>query len=124
MNFENSLHEERYNDYWNQSVVALDKKIRSASLNLCLFDNTNISKLIKEYHQHVQNILSNLDRQSYMFDDKEYVQQYLKNTIEQAVDDLNFYATIVPKHKDIAKELIETLSLKEETIDKQYNAPF
>ena len=74
MKFKNSPFEERYNEYWNNNVVTVDQIIRNVSLGFKLFDDTNIGKLIEKYQQHVMNILSNLERQSYLFEDKEYLQ--------------------------------------------------
>ena len=122
MKFENSTFEERYNDYWNKHVVALDKLIRNVSLGFSLFDNNaNIPALIEAYQQHVRNILANLARQAPMFEDKEYVQQYIKNTIAQATEDLNLYGDVFPKYKNIAEKFIETIGL--ELPEVQLNKP-
>jgi hypothetical protein len=63
--FKDSTFEERYNEYWNNSVVTVDQTIRNASLGFKLFDNTDISKLITTYQQYVINIFSNLKRRNH-----------------------------------------------------------
>ncbi len=116
------MFEERYNDYWNKNVVALDNLIRNVSLGFSLFDNNvNIPALIEAYQQHVKNILANLARQASMFEDKEYVQQYIKNTIDQAIEDLNLYEDVFPKYKNISEKFIETIGL--ELSEVQLNKP-
>jgi hypothetical protein len=113
MKFENSLFEERYNDYWNTHVVTSDHKIRNISLGITFFDeNANVGKLITTYQRHVLNILTNLDRQAYMFEDTEYLQNYRENTISQAVEDLSFYASVFPEYKNVAKDCINALGVK------------
>ncbi|CAM2753156.1 bile acid beta-glucosidase [Legionella steigerwaltii] len=110
MKFENSLFEERYNDYWNRTVVVLDTTIRNSSSDQNLFANrANVGELIKTYQQNVLNVLSNLDRQSLMFEDEEYVQKYRKNTIEQAREDLTFYANLFPEYKNISSEALKAI---------------
>ncbi len=110
MKFENSNFEERYNDYWNRNVVTLDTTIRSCSLGLNLFEvRSNVLELIETYQQHISNLLSNLTRQVYLFEDKEYVQKYIKNTVNQAIEDLSFYTHIYPEYKEIPAEFLTAL---------------
>ncbi|KTC90143.1 hypothetical protein OQJ18_05330 [Fluoribacter dumoffii] len=107
--FENSSLEDRFNNYWNNNVVLLDTTIRNASLGLNFFQSSaNIGELIKTYQQHVLNILSNLSRQSYMFEDKKYLQDYMQNTIQQAQEDLSFYSSVFPEYEGLITELIGT----------------
>ncbi|PWY56180.1 hypothetical protein DGG96_07510 [Legionella qingyii] len=110
MKFENSTFEERFNDYWNSNVVTLDIAIRSCSLGLNLFEiRSSALQLIETYQRHILNILSNLTRQIYLFDDKEYVQKYIKNTVDQAIEDLSFYKNIFPEYKEIPAEFLTAL---------------
>ncbi|STY29144.1 bile acid beta-glucosidase [Legionella wadsworthii] len=113
MKFEDSLFEERYNGYWNNTVVPLDTALRHISLGLNLFKNrASIPQLILAYQQNVSNILSNLDRQSYLFDDKIYVQNYMKNTVEQAVEDLTFYYKSFPESQEICSKYLKNFGIE------------
>lgn len=108
MKFKNSLFEERYNEYWNSNVVILDKTIRNASEGENLFaKRDNVGNLIKAYQQHVLNVLSNLDRQAYMFEDNEYVQEYRKSTVEQAREDVTTYSSLFPECKETCSEFLK-----------------
>ncbi|KTD41467.1 hypothetical protein [Legionella parisiensis] len=123
MKFQNSWFEDRYNEYWNKNVVTLDETIRSTSLGLNLFENrANVTQLIEAYQQHVLNILTNLDRQSYLFEDKEYVQTYMKNTVSQTGEDFSVYAKIFPESKDVCSKFLKTLgvNLPSETEETSY----
>lgn len=112
MKFKESLFEERYNEYWNKNVVTLDTTIRNTSLGLNIFENrVKVSGFIRAYQQHVLNILSNLDRQSYLFEDKEYVQEYMKNTVSQAVEDFSFYSKTFPESKEICSTFLNSLGV-------------
>ncbi|WP_454782476.1 hypothetical protein [Legionella sp. WA2022007384] len=118
MKFENSTFEERYNDYWNGNVVRLDSAIRRCTLGLNLFEmNSSVHQLIEAYQQHVLNILSNLKRQMGLFEDKEYVKEYIKNTVSQTIEDLSYYQHIFPEYKEIPNKFLITLNkfLPEET---------
>ncbi|AWN74159.1 hypothetical protein LEAN103870_14650 [Legionella anisa] len=112
MKFQNSLFEYRYNEYWDKNVVRLDETIRSTSLGLNLFENRrNVTQLIEAYQQHVLTILVNLDRQSYLFEDKKYVQAYMKDTVNQTVEDFSFYEKIFPESKEICSNFLKTLGV-------------
>lgn len=112
MKFQGSLFEERYNEYWNKNVVALDETIRNTSLGLNLFENrVNVTQLIETYQQHVLTILTNLDRQSYLFEDKKYVQEYMKNTVSQTTEDFSFYTKIFPDSKEICVKFLKNLGV-------------
>ncbi|WP_258956553.1 hypothetical protein [Legionella sainthelensi] len=119
MKFKGSIFEERCNEYWNKKVVGLDNIIRTVSLGFGLFHNeTHIPSLIEKYHRCIQNILSALDNQTHMFEDIGYVQKYKKDTVTQAIEDLNFYAGIFPEHARISETFIETLSASLDTAEK------
>ncbi|MGM9453581.1 hypothetical protein ACTAZI_09620 [Legionella bozemanae] len=120
MKFQNSLFEDRYNEYWNKNVVTLDETIRNTSLGLNLFENrANVTQLIEAYQQHVLTILTNLDRQSYLFEDKEYVQAYMKNTVSQTVEDFSFYAKIFPETQEICAKFLKTLGVNSPSETKE-----
>ncbi|MCE0723576.1 MULTISPECIES: hypothetical protein [Legionella] len=126
MNFQDSFFEERYNEYWNKNVVPLDATIRKSPSSLNLFEKRmNVTQLIGAYQQHVLNILYNLDRQSYQFEDKKYVQAYMKNTVSQTVEDFSFYAKIFPESKEICSKFLKTLGVSslpeaEQTVATSY----
>lgn len=83
MKFENSSLEERYNEYWNRNVVILDTTIRNINMQSLFANRANVGDLIKSYQQHVLNMLSNLNRQEYLFEDKGYVQEYIKKPLNK-----------------------------------------
>lgn len=120
MKFQNSLFEDRYNEYWNKNVVTLDETIRNTSLGLNLFENrANVTQLIEAHQQHVLTILTNLDRQSYLFEDKEYVQAYMKNTVSQTVEDFSFYTKIFPETQEICSKFLKTLGVNSPSETKE-----
>ncbi|KTC79413.1 hypothetical protein [Legionella cherrii] len=109
MKFENSLFEERFNDYWNRNVVVLDTIIRNINMQNLFANRANVGDLIKSYQQHVRNMLSNLFRQESMFEDKGYVQEYRKNTIEQAHEDLAVYSRLFPEYQETITEFLNAI---------------
>lgn len=108
MKFKNSPFEDCFNEYWNNNVVTLDNTIRNASLGC----DDNIAKLIERYQHHVKNILLNLNRQAYMFEDKEYLQEYKQNTIDQTLEDFSFYAGVYPQHRDVISQSLKALGIE------------
>ncbi|MCW8410464.1 hypothetical protein OQJ13_15905 [Legionella sp. PATHC035] len=109
MKFENSSLEERYNEYWNRNVVILDTTIRNINMQSLFANRANVGDLIKSYQQHVLNMLSNLNRQEYLFEDKGYVQEYIKKTIEQAHEDLTFYSRVFPEYQENIAVLLSAI---------------
>lgn len=111
MKFKDSVFEDHYNEYWNKKVVVLDDTIRTISLGFGLFhNNDHVPSLIEKYYHCVQNILSKLNEQTYLFEDIEYVQKYKKDTVAQAIEDLRFYACVFPECANISEKFIETLN--------------
>ncbi|MCW8397590.1 hypothetical protein OQJ26_02160 [Legionella sp. PATHC038] len=109
MKFENSLFEERYNEYWNRNVVVLDTIIRNINMQNLFANRANVGDLIKSYQQHVLNMLSNLSRQESMFEDKGYVNEYRQNTIQQAHEDLAFYSRAFPEYRENIAEFLNAI---------------
>jgi ACT domain-containing protein len=113
MKFKNSIFEERFNEYWDNKVIALDMDMRKTSLGLNLHDrSSNIAYLIETFQQNVLNILLELDSHTYMFEDKDYLQEYRNKTIQQAIEYLYFYASVFSEYKDISSEFLKTLGIK------------
>jgi hypothetical protein len=71
MNFANSAMQARYDKYWNDNVVTVDKKIRDyLSFNSFFSINYDVVKpLVLQYIAHINNLADNLTRQSYNFHD-------------------------------------------------------
>jgi hypothetical protein len=51
-------------------------------------------------------------RQSYLFEDTEYLQEYMQNTIAQTVDDFSFYEKIFPEHEGVTAKFLAVLGIK------------
>jgi hypothetical protein len=96
--FENGPFEKRYNLYWNGCVVRTDNALRD---NLTFFSANPETQdnMISVYIQHIMNILNNLYRQLPMFSDPEYVENYIRLTQAQAVDDLLAYKSFLAKSR-------------------------
>lgn len=113
MKFEESDWELRCNEYWNKNVVTMDNTIRTSALGFSfLGDSTDVSMLINEYYDRVMNVVSNVERQAYMFEDKAYIQEYVQNSVSQAVEDLSFYYYAFPQYAKDCSLHISTLSKK------------
>lgn len=79
MRFQDSDFEERYNTMWNKIAVSADAQIRQLFGAKGFFSEQqpNYYQLLVNYAQAAKNIVDNLNRQSPMFDDKEYVEGYM-----------------------------------------------
>ncbi|USQ15425.1 hypothetical protein J2N86_14365 (plasmid) [Legionella lytica] len=120
MKFQSSELESRYNKYWDDNVVNLDGIIRSVSLGFNFLNGTkNVGELISEYRHRILNVFSNLERRMDAFEDKEYIQDYLKNTLSQGVEDLSFYQKIFPEYAAFCEQYISELNSKMPNVNNE-----
>lgn len=101
MKFQDSKFEMRYNELWNQYAVSTDNLIKSKSgskrSGLFVLDESHYVDLISKYAFVANNIVSNLTRQTAagMYDDKDYIEEYLKSTIDNTFADFDQYRSLL-----------------------------
>ncbi|ASQ46663.1 hypothetical protein [Legionella clemsonensis] len=97
MNFKEQF-EHRYNAYWNNVIVSAYREVKACrqSPSSVFFANeaTPVNGVIK-YCDGVLTLITNLSRQLPFFDDQEYALNYLQQTKDAAVADLNKFQTYV-----------------------------
>lgn len=93
MRFQDSDFGERYNTMWNKIAVSADAQIRQLFGAKGFFSEQqpNYYQLLVNYAQAAKNIVDNLNRQSPMFDDKEYVEGYMIATLQSVYKDFSQY---------------------------------
>ena len=116
MQFKGSKFEVRYNQFWDDTVVLLDKQIRHQFTSPFFFDGSKTLRDINQYYLNVKSIMMNLARQARegTFTDHDYIMGYIRETEEQALLDLRSYKIIMagPKQGEASKgitHLIEAL---------------
>ena len=90
MENENSM-EDRYNNFWNSEVVSSYKlliHVQAQSNSFFSINNPSVDNLVKKYCDGIATIVNNLTRQIDLFEDQEYVKNYLESTKQVAIDDL------------------------------------
>jgi len=97
MNFKNSKLEKRFNNFWNNDVVTRDAKIRAHFREGTIFfpPTLEVNMLIKRYLEALNTLIANIIRMCVDFNDKEYINEYIKETIKTASADFIFYKTVL-----------------------------
>ncbi|HAT8622203.1 TPA: beta-glucosidase [Legionella pneumophila subsp. pneumophila] len=115
MRFQDSYFEERYNTMWNKIAVSADVQIRQLFGAKGFFSEQqpNYHQLLENYAQAAKNIVDNLNRQSPMFDDKEYVEGYIIATLQSVYKDFSQYKPRITgrygEHSSCAELINKTL---------------
>lgn len=111
MKFLNSKLEERYNDLWNGNAVPADTRLRSMLMGQGFFavDVLTVSKLLNQYAFTSKNIIHNLIRQSYLFEDKDYINGYLNETLINTAQDFAEYKAALVRHFGVDSDPVKLI---------------
>ena len=96
MKFKNSKREVNFNNFWNDTVVFIDKKIRGYLSEGSVFFPPVVAEVnphIKNYLDALNSLIKNIQRMCTEYRDQDYVKSYIDATIDAALEDFLFYQT-------------------------------
>lgn len=99
MIFKGSNFEERYNSVWNSYAVSADSRLNRLLNAKGLFSPqpSNFLEYLNQYKNGAITIVENLQRQAEMFEDQDYIKEYLNATIANTKDDFQNYRTALSR---------------------------
>ena len=110
MLFAGSAFKDQCSRFWNSAVVALDKKIRTAT-PFGFFPPESKLSLIQRYFDSVMSLLNTIQRKRAEHDDQDNVTAYVLSTILQTQDDLIAYHKLRILPDEPFRHYIERLKL-------------
>lgn len=111
MKFKDSRLEERYNVMWNKFAVPADVQIRQLFGAKGFFSEQqpNYYQLLSNYTHAAKNIVANLRRQSSMFEDQDYVNDYLISTLSSIYNDFSQYRPRLSGRYDVQSDCVKLI---------------
>ena len=113
MILQGSKREEIYNEFWDRAIVPLYNKLAGKTPIPAFFTQQKEGEMIQQFYLNVKSLITTFVRQREDYEDTEYCDQYLRDTINTAVIDLSGFKQLVKsaRHEAAIDDFIAELLL-------------